>query len=168
MDSIFIVNSTFNIGSKILPATAAFVIGSFGWYLFNRYTSVLASAPLAPANNFWVKYFGIVPPPSDADTKDMLSEFLILTGQDPKMSPISVCWSVTGKPLVIVNTLRGIKDVLIDGQAKSKVKGEPSKVQRGNLIRLIQNLVFGGNNINNTIGEVIYKRYMCCEWFLKV
>jgi hypothetical protein len=98
----------------------------------------------------------------------MLSEFLILTGQDPKMSPISVCWSVTGKPLVIVNTLRGIKDVLIDGQAKSKVKGEPSKVQRGNLIRLIQNLVFGGNNINNTIGEVIYKRYMCCEWFLKV
>ncbi|KAI8879250.1 cytochrome P450 [Backusella circina FSU 941] len=153
VDSVFIINSTLNTGTKILPVTAALLVGSFGWYLFKRYTSALALVPLAPANNFWLKHFGIVPPPSDADTEDLLSEFLIKTGQDPKMSPISVCWSVTAKPLVIVSTLKGIKDVLIDGQVKSKIKGVSSKVQRGNLIRLIQNLVFGGKNLNNTIGE---------------
>ncbi|KAI9482996.1 MAG: cytochrome P450 [Benjaminiella poitrasii] len=122
-------------------------------YYKRRYLSPLASAPLAPADHFLVKYFGMVPPPNEAEKADTLSRFLIRVGQDPSLSPISVCWSIMGKPLVIVNTLKGIKDVLVDGQARSKVKGKPSKVQRGNLIRLIQNLVFGGKSLNNVIGE---------------
>ncbi|KAL7333404.1 hypothetical protein PS15p_202308 [Mucor circinelloides] len=123
------------------------------YYYNKRYRSPLASAPLAPAEHFLVKYFGLVPPPSDAEKVDTLSRFLIRVGQDASLSPISVCWSITGTPLVIVNTLTGIKDVLIDGQAKSKIKDEPSRVQRGNLIRLIQNLVFGGKSLNNVVGE---------------
>ncbi|KAG1120479.1 hypothetical protein G6F42_012737 [Rhizopus arrhizus] len=123
------------------------------YYYNKRYRSPLASAPLAPAEHFLVKYFGLVPPPSDAEKVDTLSRFLIRVGQDASLSPISVCWSITGTPLVIVNTLTGIKDVLIDGQAKSKIKDQPSRVQRGNLIRLIQNLVFGGKSLNNVVGE---------------
>lgn len=129
-------------------------IAYMAYYYNKRYRSPLASAPLAPAEHFLVKYFGLVPPPSDTEKVDTLSRFLIRVGQDASLSPISVCWSITGTPLVIVNTLKGIKDVLIDGQAKSKVKDEPSKVQRGNLIRLIQNLVFGGKSLNNVVGEV--------------
>ncbi|KAF1797356.1 CYP5211, partial [Mucor lusitanicus] len=128
-------------------------IAYMAYYYNKRYRSPLASAPLAPAEHFLVKYFGLVPPPSDTEKVDTLSRFLIRVGQDASLSPISVCWSITGTPLVIVNTLKGIKDVLIDGQAKSKVKDEPSKVQRGNLIRLIQNLVFGGKSLNNVVGE---------------
>jgi hypothetical protein len=75
-------------------------------------------------------------------------------GQDSLFSPIAVCWSLFGKPLVIVNTLRGIKDVLLDGQSKSKSIDTTPKVQRGDMICLIQDLVFGGKNVNNTIGEV--------------
>jgi hypothetical protein len=123
-----------------------------------RYLSILASAPLAPAEHFVIKYFGLVPPPNDKEKTDTLSRFLIHVGQDQGLSPISVCWSITGKPLVIVNTLKGVKDVLIEGQAKKK--GEPAKVQRGNLIRLIQNLVFGGKSLNNVIGEVSHSFLM--------
>lgn len=123
-------------------------------YYYQRYTSPLANTPLAPATHFLVKYFGLVPPPNDAETSDTLSEFLIHTGRDTQSSPINVCWSVTGKPLVFANTLKGIKDILLDGQGKSKDKSHVPKVQRGDLIRLIQNLVFGGKNLNNTIGEV--------------
>lgn len=137
---------------SIMPFLMAIVYMIY--YYNKRYRSPLALAPLAPAEHFLVKYFGLVPPPNDAEKIDTLSRFLIRVGQDPSLSPISVCWSITGTPLVIVNTLKGIKDVLIDGQAKSKVKDEPSKVQRGNLIRLIQNLVFGGKSLNNVVGEV--------------
>ncbi|KAL9539422.1 hypothetical protein MBANPS3_010262 [Mucor bainieri] len=137
--------------SAVMPFLIA--IAYMAYYCNKRYRSPLASAPLAPAEHFLVKYFGLVPPPSDADKVDTLSRFLIRVGQDTSLSPISVCWSITGTPLVIVNTLKGIKDVLIDGQAKSKVKDETSKVQRGNLIRLIQNLVFGGKSLNNVVGE---------------
>ncbi|KAI7907735.1 cytochrome P450 [Cokeromyces recurvatus] len=133
-------------------------------YCRRRYFSPLASAPLAPANHFLIKYFGMVPPPNDVEKTDSLSRFLILAGQDPSLSPISVCWSIIGTPLVLVNTLRGVKDVLIDGQAKSKIKGEPPKIQRGNLIRLIQNLVFGGKSINNAVGEVSLSPSLNIEW----
>ncbi|KAI9490797.1 cytochrome P450 [Zychaea mexicana] len=123
-------------------------------YFYRRYTSPLAKAPLAETNNFWLANFGLVPPPSD--TEDKLSEFLIKVGQDQQQIPVSVVWSVMGTPTVLVNTLQGIKDVLIDGQAKRKGKnltGPPTNVQRGDFIRLIQNLVFGGPSINNTVGE---------------
>ncbi|KAI8148262.1 cytochrome P450 [Fennellomyces sp. T-0311] len=121
-------------------------------YLYRRYSSVLAHAPLAETNNFWLANFGLVHPPSD--TEDKLSEFLIKVGQDSRQTPISVVWSVMGTPLVLVNTLQGIKDVLIDGQAKRKgLRGAPSNVQRGDFIRRIQNLVFGGPSINNAVGE---------------
>jgi hypothetical protein len=113
-------------------------------------------APLAPTPHFVTKYFGLVPPPSASEKTDEISKFLIRAGQDPKYSPVSVCWSITGKPLVVVSTLKGIKDVLINGQHKSK--NELPKVQRGDLIRLIHNLVFGGKNLNNTIGEASRKR----------
>ncbi|KAI8095517.1 cytochrome P450 [Thamnidium elegans] len=122
-------------------------------YYFRRYRSPLANAPIATSYHFLISYFGLVPPPSDSEKTDNLSQFLIRVGQDSKLSPVSVCWSITGKPLVIVNTLKGVKDVLIDGQAKSKIKDEKPNVQRGNLIRLIQNLVFGGKSLNNAIGE---------------
>jgi hypothetical protein len=112
---------------------------------------------LAPTDNFITKYLGLVPPPNHAEKADELSQFLIRAGQDPRYLPVSVCWSLTGKPLVIASTLKGIKDVLLDGQMKSKVKGEQKpKVQRGNMIRLIHNLVFGGKSLNNVIGEVSY------------
>lgn len=123
-------------------------------YYYKRYTSPLSNTPLAPATHFLVKYFGLVPPPNDAEKTDTLSAFLIRTGRDTKRSPINVCWSITGNPLVFANTLKGIKDILLDGQGKPKNKNEVPKVQRGDLIRLIQNLVFGGKNLNNTIGEV--------------
>lgn len=142
----------------------ALTVVYFSIYCNRRYNSPLANAPLAKAEHFVVKYFGLVPPPSNSEKTDTLSRFLIRVGQDPKLSPISVCWSILGTPLVIVNSLKGIKDVLIDGQAKSKVKGQPSNVQRGNLIRFIQNLVFGGRSINNVVGEVIIicqKSFFC-------
>ncbi|KAI9264881.1 cytochrome P450 [Phascolomyces articulosus] len=127
-------------------------------YFYRRYTSPLVKVPLAMATNFWVAYFGLVPPPNDK--QDELSEFLIRVGQDGDQTPISVLWSVMGKPTVLVNTLQGIKDVLIEGQTKrkdSKVMIQqhrpPTNVQRGDFIRLAQNLVFGGPNINNTVGE---------------
>ncbi|KAI8640820.1 cytochrome P450 [Parasitella parasitica] len=132
-----------------LAMTAAYM----AYYFHKRYRSPLASAPLARAEHFLVKYFGLIPPPNNSEKTDTLSRFLIRVGQDPSLSPVSVCWSVTGSPTVIVNTLKGIRDVLIDGQVKSKVKNEPSKVQRGTMIRVLQNLVFGGDNLNNTIGE---------------
>ncbi|KAF7721700.1 hypothetical protein EC973_004289 [Apophysomyces ossiformis] len=123
-------------------------------YIYRRYTSPIAWAPVAPADNLWISYFGLVPPPNEKETHDQLSEFLIRVGQDPNQSPISVCWSIFGTPLVLVNTLKGFKDVLIDGQMQNRKKGNGiPNVQRGNLIRLIQNHVFGGKNINNTIGE---------------
>lgn len=150
IQSITLVYSTKTM--SIMPFLMAIVYMIY--YYNKRYRSPLALAPLAPAEHFLVKYFGLVPPPNDAEKIDTLSRFLIRVGQDPSLSPISVCWSITGTPLVIVSTLKGIKDVLIDGQAKSKVKDEPSKVQRGNLIRLIQNLVFGGKSLNNVVGEV--------------
>lgn len=127
-------------------------------YCRRRYLSPLASVPIAPANHFLIKYFGLVPPPNENDTRDYTSEFLIPLGQDAFFSPIAVCWSLFGKPLVIANTLKGIKDVLIDGP-KSKVDNVP-RVQRGDLICLIQNLVFGGKNINNTVGQVINKQFV--------
>jgi hypothetical protein len=141
------INATY-----FIPISVAIM---YSLYYYNkRYRSPLFSAPLATVDHFLVKYFGLVPPPNDAEKTDTLSRFLIRVGQDPKQSPISVCWSVTGKPLIFANTLKGCKDILIDGQAKSKVKGEEPNIQRGNLIRLIQNLVFGGKSINNAIGEV--------------
>lgn len=143
--------STYN-KSYLAPISAAIIY--IFVYSYRRYNSPLASAPLAKADHFVVKYFGFVPPPSDAEKTDTLSHFLIRLGQDPKHSPFSVCWSMTGKPLVIVNSLKGVKDVLIEGQAKNKLKDETPNVQRGNLIRLIQNLVFGGKSINNAVGEV--------------
>ena len=124
-------------------------------YFYRRYNSPLAKTPLSITNNIWLAYFGIVPPPNDKE--DKLSEFLINVGQDSRQAPISVLWSVMGTPTVLVNTLQGIKDVLIDGQAKGKGKSNrepPTNVQRGDFIRLIQNLVFGGPSINNTVGEV--------------
>ncbi|KAG1458343.1 hypothetical protein G6F46_004576 [Rhizopus delemar] len=123
-------------------------------YCRRRYGSSLASVVLAPTDNFITKYLGLVPPPNHAEKTDELSRFLIRAGQDPRYFPVSVCWSLTGKPLVIASTLKGIKDVLLDGQMKSKVRGEQQpKVQRGNMIRLIHNLVFGGKSLNNVIGE---------------
>lgn len=121
-------------------------------YTYRRYATPLGHAPLAKTNNFWLAAFGLVPPPSN--TSDKLSEFLIQVGQDRQQTPVSVVWSVMGTPLVLVNTLKGIKDVLIEGQTKQKDKNPPTNVQRGNLICFIQNLVFGGKSINNTIGEV--------------
>ncbi|GAN03989.1 cytochrome P450 [Mucor ambiguus] len=149
LQSISAVYSTQSMAAMPILVVIAYMV----YYYNKRYRSPLATAPLAPAEHFLVKHFGLVPPPSDAEKVDTLSQFLIRVGQDASLSPISVCWSITGTPLVIVNTLKGIKDVLIDGQAKSKVKDEPSKVQRGNLIRLIQNLVFGGKSLNNVVGE---------------
>lgn len=136
----------------------SFVSITYIWiYTRRRYRSrSLALAPLAPTPHFVTKYFGLVPPPSTSEKTDEISKFLIRAGQDPKYSPVSVCWTITGKPLVIVSTLKGIKDVLITGQHKSK--NELPKVQRGDLIRLIHNLVFGGKNLNNTIGEASRKR----------
>ncbi|KAL0078970.1 hypothetical protein J3Q64DRAFT_1697521 [Phycomyces blakesleeanus] len=122
-------------------------------YYYRRKNSILSSAPLIPTKNFWISYFGLVPPPDENETVDELSKFLISVGQDTQQSPLSVSWSIFGTPLVIVNSLKGIKDVLVYGQVKSKVQGRPSNVQRGNLIRLIQNHVFGGENINNSTGE---------------
>lgn len=134
-----------------LPLACVFI------YSRRRYGSSLASVVLAPTDNFITKYLGLVPPPNHAEKADELSQFLIRAGQDPQYLPVSVCWSLTGKPLVIASTLKGIKDVLLDGQMKSKVKGEQQpKVQRGNMIRLIHNLVFGGKSLNNVIGEVSY------------
>ena len=126
-------------------------------YTQRRYRSALAHAPLAKADQFSVKYLGFVPPPNQAETTDSLSKFLIREGST---LPLSVCWSLTGSPLVLVNSLKGIKDVLIDGQGKSKTRDKEPKVQRGNLIRLIQNLVFGGKSINNVIGEVMYLKVL--------
>lgn len=137
-----------------------FIIYYVTKYYYKRYTSPLANTPLAPATHFVLKHFGLVPPPNDSEKTDTLSDFLIRTGQDTKRSPISVCWSVTGKPLVMANTLKGIKDILLEGQGKNKVKNKVPKIQRGDLIRLIQNLVFGGKNLNNTIGEVRYEFIM--------
>lgn len=142
------------IFAMLLPAAAPVALALR--YLYRRYSTPIANAPVAPADNFWLKYFGLVPPPNDNEETDRLSEFLIKVGQDPKQTPISVCWSIMGTPLVLVNTLQGIKDVLIDGQAK-RGKDIPN-VQRGDLIRYIQNLVFGGPNLNNTVGEVCNSR----------
>ncbi|KAI7860474.1 cytochrome P450 [Circinella umbellata] len=146
-----LTNST-SVGFPVVGTTIAlfFVLR----YFYRRYNSPLAKTPLSITNNLWLAYFGIVPPPSDQD--DKLSEFLINVGQDTRQTPVSVLWSIMGTPTVLVNTLQGIKDVLIDGQAKRKDKsnhGPPTNVQRGDFIRLIQNLVFGGPSINNTVGE---------------
>ncbi|KAI8353250.1 cytochrome P450 [Choanephora cucurbitarum] len=136
----------------MLAVLSVILLGFIGNYCYQRYRSPLASAPIAITNNPLVQYFGLVPPPKKTDQKDHISEFLIRIGQDPRLSPVAVCWSIFGTPLVFVNTLKGIKDVLIDGQAR--VKGEEvPKVQRGNLIRLIQNLVFGGPSLNNQVGK---------------
>ncbi|KAI8062910.1 cytochrome P450 [Gongronella butleri] len=118
-------------------------------YVLRRYKSPLAGRPQPKHGSFWITRLGLVPPPHDGD--DILSEFLIRVGQDAAQSPISVCFSVFGTPLVLVNTLKGIKDVLIDGQQKHKTLGP--RVQRGDMIRKIQNLVFGGPSINNAVGE---------------
>jgi hypothetical protein len=149
--SIRLINTSLIYGVLVIVAIVYLAI-----YYRRRYRSTLASAPLALADHFVVKYFGLVPPPNDKEKTDTLSRFLIRVGQDQRFSPISVCWSITGKPLVIVNTLKGVKDVLMEGQT---MKNGVQKVQRGNLIRLIQNLVFGGKNLNNTIGEVSCLRY---------
>ncbi|KAI8092872.1 cytochrome P450 [Halteromyces radiatus] len=125
--------------------TALFVVN----YAYRRYTSILSNAPTPKINNFWITWFGIVPPPSDGD--DDVSQFLIESGQDQHQSPISVCFSIMGKPLVLVNTLKGIKDVLIDGQARNKKLGPC--VQRGEMICRLHSLVFGGPSINNTVGQ---------------
>ncbi|KAI9261035.1 cytochrome P450 [Sporodiniella umbellata] len=135
------------------PLFLVFLLAYIALYSQRRYFSTLANAPLAPARHFVTKYFGLVSPPNQHELTDKLSEFLIHVGQDSRFFPVSVCWSITGKPLVIVSTIKGIKDVLLYGQMKSKIKGEPSKVQRGNLICLIHNLVFGGKSINNVVGE---------------
>lgn len=149
VDSIVNVDlyATYSIPFSLIIAYTVF-------YYNKRFRSPLASAPLATADHFLVKYFGLVPPPNDAEKTDTLSQFLIRVGQDVKQSPVSVCWSVTGTPLVLVNSPKACRDILIDGQAKNKVKGQEPNIQRGNLIRLIQNHVFGGTNINNAIGEV--------------
>lgn len=144
-----------------LPTTTLAALATLtARYAYRRYCSPLRNAPVAPSDNFLVTYFGLVPPPKDSDTTDKLSAFLIRVGQDPKQSPVSVCWSIMGTPTVLVNTLRGIKDVLVDGQAKRKGQ-TGTLVQRGNLIRFIQNLVFGGKSINNTVGEVCTRRNAC-------
>ena len=59
-----------------------------------------------------------------------------------------------GNPLVLVNSLQGVKDVLVEGQGRSSAKDQLPNVQRGKLIQFIQCVVFGGKNINNTIGDV--------------
>ncbi|KAI8390856.1 cytochrome P450 [Radiomyces spectabilis] len=137
----------------IASSTGLLSLALFLRYIYRRFTSPMAHAPIASADNFWTSYLGLVPPPSDTEEIDHLSRMLIQIGQDPRQSPVSVCWSVTGTPLVFVNTLKGIKDVLVDGQTKPKAKGATPNVQRGDLIRKIQNLVFGGKSINNTVGE---------------
>ncbi|KAI8967808.1 cytochrome P450 [Mycotypha africana] len=144
-----------------LPLSLAIL--SIALYVHRRYVryASLAKAPIAPAHSFFLKYFGIVPPPSEKETHDALSHFLIRVGrQDTRVSPVSVCWSIFGTPLVIVNTLKGIKDVLIEGQSRtSRSKGKAAsvekgpQVQRGMMIRLVHHLVFGGMNLNNTVGE---------------
>ncbi|KAG2195955.1 hypothetical protein INT47_007091 [Mucor saturninus] len=144
---------TFAGGLRPMHLVPMIIVYYVSKYFYKRYTSPLANTPLAPATHFLVKYFGLVPPPNDAEKTDTLSAFLIRTGRDTKRSPINVCWSITGKPLVFANTLKGIKDILLDGQGKTKDKNNVPNVQRGDLIRLIQNLVFGGKNLNNTIGE---------------
>ena len=87
------------------------------------------------------------------EVADELSAFLIKCGQDPKQQPWSVCWSMFGTPLVILNSLQSIKDVLVDAQQRKNRNGKGA-AERGQLINKIQNIVFGGKNINNTVGEV--------------
>ncbi|KAI7869006.1 cytochrome P450 [Spinellus fusiger] len=120
-------------------------------YYYKRYNSILANALVIRSKNFWTDNFGLIPPPIEEPT-DTLSQFLIEVGTTPHQYPLGVSWSVFGTPLVIVNSLKGIKDVLIEGQARKK-GGEGPKVQRGDMIRLIQNHVFGGKSINNVVGD---------------
>ncbi|CAM0141343.1 unnamed protein product [Umbelopsis sp. WA50703] len=112
----------------------------------------MRKASIARTSNFWISKLGTAPPPNDKETKDELSAFLIRCAQDASQQPFSVCWSVMGTPLVILNSLQSIKDVLIDAQLKKSGNGKPA-AQRGSLINKIQNIVFGGKNINNTVGE---------------
>lgn len=124
----------------------------FTMWLVKRYLGPMRTAPIARTSNFWISKLGTAPPPNDKETKDELSAFLIQCGQDPSQLPWSVCWSFLGTPLVILNSLQSIKDVLIDAQLKKSRNGKPA-AQRGKLICKIQNIVFGGKNINNTVGE---------------
>ncbi|ORX59678.1 cytochrome P450 [Hesseltinella vesiculosa] len=135
--------------SQVLKGLGALATVLLINYVYRRFSSPLIGRPQPKRGSFWITRLGLVPPPHDGD--DMLSEFLIEVGQDQHQSPISVCHSIFGTPLVLVNTLKGIKDVLIDGQAKHKTLGP--RVQRGEMIRRIQNLVFGGPSINNAVGD---------------
>ncbi|CAO3669940.1 unnamed protein product [Umbelopsis ramanniana] len=112
----------------------------------------MSSASIARSNSFWISKIGAAPPPNDHDTTDELSAFLVQCGQDPTQQPWSVCWSMFGTPLVILNSLQSIKDVLINAQMKKTSNGREA-AERGQLICKIQNVVFGGENINNTIGK---------------
>lgn len=125
----------------------------FTRWTYYRYFGPMRSATIARTKSFWISKIGAVPPPSDKEVTDELSSFLIQCGQDPTQQPWSVCWSIFGTPLVILNNLQSIKDVLIDAQLKKNKEGRGA-AERGQLINKIQNIVFGGKNINNTVGEV--------------
>lgn len=122
-------------------------------WTYYRYFGSMSSATIARSNSFWISKIGAAPPPNDHDTTDELSAFLVQCGQDPTQQPWSVCWSMFGTPLVILNSLQSIKDVLINAQMKKTSNGREA-AERGQLICKIQNVVFGGKNINNTIGKV--------------
>ncbi|KAI8983564.1 cytochrome P450 [Pilobolus umbonatus] len=154
MGNSLLIGAALNLSSLLVtPITLLILLTTYAVTYYNRrYNSSVSYAPIAPAKNIWIKYFGMVPPPNDSETTDEISQFLIKTGRQARASSVSVCWSILGRPLVLVNTLQGVRDVLIDGQM-NKVKGETTKIQRGDLLRLVQNLVFGGKNLNNTIGQ---------------
>ncbi|KAG2177943.1 hypothetical protein INT43_003190 [Umbelopsis isabellina] len=140
---------------KVGIATGLTILIGHCWFtmwLVRRYLGPMRTAPIAHTSNFWISKLGTAPPPNDKETKDELSAFLIQCGQDPSQLPWCVCWSFLGTPLVILNSLQSIKDVLIDAQLKKSRNGKPA-AQRGRLINKIQNIVFGGKNINNTVGE---------------
>jgi hypothetical protein len=123
-------------------------------WIYHRYFGSMRSATIARTKNFWISKIGAAPPPSEADSSDELSAFLLQCGQDPTQQPWSVCWSIFGTPLVILNSLQSIKDILINAQMKKTNNGREA-AERGQLICKIQNVVFGGKNINNTIGQVV-------------
>jgi cytochrome P450 len=140
---------------KVGVATGLTLLIGHCWltmWVIRRYFGPMRKASIARTSNFWISKLGTAPPPNDKETKDELSAFLIRCAQDASQQPFSVCWSVMGTPLVILNSLQSIKDVLIDAQLKKSGNGKPA-AQRGSLINKIQNIVFGGKNINNTVGE---------------
>jgi hypothetical protein len=122
-------------------------------WVYYRYFGPMRTATIARTKSFWISKIGVAPPTSDNEVADELSAFLIKCGQDPKQQPWSVCWSMFGTPLVILNSLPSIKDVLVDAQQR-KNRNRKGAAERGQLINKIQNIVFGGKNINNTVGEV--------------